>query len=138
MAVQVAGLGFGQESATVLSEQPLQGRGLAAAARQALTESGLGFHELDFRISDVTGENYGFREHVLAEAKLARVVRKSPQPLWHPSENIGDSGAAAGVLQLVLAKAAWSRSYAPGPCAACFTSSVSGRRAVAVLRGYGR
>lgn len=134
-AVQVAGLGYGQETATILAEEPLQGLGLAAAARQAFAEAGCGFHDIDFRLSDVTGENYGFREHVLAEAKLARTVRKTPQPLWHPSECIGDSGAAAGVVQLVLAKAAWSKSYAPGPCAACFTSSVSGRRAVAVLRG---
>ncbi len=132
--VQVTGLGFGQEKATVLSEQPLQALGLAGALRDALTEAGWGWHELAFRISDVTGENYGFRELTLAEARVARVVRKKCQPLWHAADSIGDTGAAAGVVQLVMAREAWAKGYAVGSRAACFTSAVPGDRAVAVLR----
>lgn len=133
-AAEVIGLGFGYENSSVLTEEPLLGLGLAEACRQALAEAGLGFHDLDFRLSDVTGENYGFREHVLAEARLARVVRSQSQPLWHPVESIGDTGAAAGIIQLVMASAAWTKGYAPGKYAACFTSSVPGKRAVALLR----
>lgn len=132
--VQIAGLGFGQETAPLLSGEPLLGLGLADAARKALAEAGYGFHELDFRLSDVTGENYGFREHTLTAARLARVVRSQSQPLWHAAEAIGDTGAAAGVVQLAMAAAAWKKSYAPGSRAACFTSSLMGERAVAALR----
>ena len=132
--VEVVGLGFGQERASVLAEEPLLARGLADACRQALAEAGWGFHELDFRISDVSGENYGFRELALVEGRLARVVRSLPQPLWHAADSIGDTGAAAGVVQMVRAKTAWAKAYAPGARAGCFTSAVPGNRAVALLR----
>jgi 3-oxoacyl-[acyl-carrier-protein] synthase I len=136
-AAQVVGLGFGLEKASVLTEEPLLGLGLADAGRKALAEAGWGFHEIDFRLSDVTGENYGFREHTLAHARLMRVVRLEDHPLWHPADSIGDTGAAAGVVQLVMAAAAWGKAYAPGARAACFTSAVPGERAVALLR-HGR
>lgn len=132
--LEVVGLGFGHERAPVLAGEPLLARGLADAARQALGEAGWGFHELDFRLSDVTGENYGFREHTLAEGRLVRMARVENQPLWHCADSIGDTGAAAGVAQLVIAAAAMAKGYAPGPRAACFTSSVMGGRAVAAVQ----
>ena len=132
--VEVVGLGFGQEKASILTQEPLQGRGLADAARQALAEVGWGFHELDFRLSDVTGENYGFRELTLAEGRLMRIVRSQPQPLWHAADSIGDTGAAAGVVQLIRAAAAWTNGYAPGARAGCFTSAVPEDRAVVLLQ----
>ena len=134
--VEVVGLGFGQEKSSVLTEEPLLGRGLADACRQALAEAGWRFHELDFRLSDMTGENYGFREHTLARGRLLRVVPLKDQPLWHAADSIGDTGAAAGVVQLVRAMEAWAKAYAPGSRATCFTSAVPGERAVALLR-YG-
>ena len=82
----------------------------------------------------MTGEDYGFREHTLAEGRLARVVRSESQPLWHAADSIGDTGAAAGVVQLVMAAASWTHGYAPGERAACFASAVPGERAVALLR----
>jgi len=132
--VKVAGLGFGTEKVSVFSEEPLLGQGLAIAGKQALAEAGWGFHELDFRLSDVTGENYGFREHALAEARLARIVRSESQPLWHPADAIGDTGAAAGVIHLATAAMAMLSGYAPGRRVGCFTSSVIGDRAVAALQ----
>lgn len=133
-AAEVIGLGFAKEQAHILSEEPLLGRGLADAARSALTEAKLGMHEIDLRLSDVTGELYGYKELPLVEARLMRVVRKQDQPLWHWAEAIGDTGAAAGVAQLVLADQAFRKGYAPGDRAICLTSSVAGDRAAAVLR----
>jgi 3-oxoacyl-[acyl-carrier-protein] synthase-1 len=135
---EVVGLGFGKEKAHVLSEEPLLGLGLTEAARAALTEAKLGFHEMDWRISDVTGEQYGFKEIPLVEGRLLRVVRKEAQPLWHCTDSIGDSGAAAGVAQLVMADCAFHKGYAPGERAICLTSSVPGERAAAVLRRWPR
>lgn len=131
--VEVVGLGFGTEKATVLSEEPLMAQGLSEASRQALAETRWGLHEVDFRISDVTGENYGFRELTLMEGRVARAVRKC-QPLWHVADSIGDTGAAAGVVQLIRATEAWAKNYAPGPRAGCYTSAVPGDRAVVLLR----
>lgn len=131
---EVIGIGFGKEQAAILSEEPLLGRGLTDAARGALTEAKLGLHEIDVRLSDVTGELYGFKELPLIEGRLMRVVRKEAQPLWHWAEAIGDSGAAAGIAQLILAEQAFQKGYAPGQRAICFASSVPGDRAAVVLQ----
>ena len=93
----------------------------------------LGLHEIDLRLSDVTGELYGFKELPLVEGRLMRVVRKQGQPLWHWAEAIGDSGAAAGVLQLVLADEAFRKGYAPGS-GDLHDEFCGGERAAAVLR----
>ena len=132
--VEVSGLGFATEDASILSEKPLLGHGLTQAARSALAEARLGLHEVDLRLSDVTGELYGFKELPLMEGRLMRVVRKQAQPLWHWAETIGDSGAAAGVAQLVLADQAFRKDYAPGPHALALCASPDGDRAAAVLR----
>ncbi len=131
--IRVAGLGFGEEQANVLSEEPLLGLGLTAAARTALAEANLKMNEIDLRLSDVTGESYGFKEHTLM---LCRVMREGREelPIWHCADSIGDTGAAAGVCQLVIAHDAFTKGYAPGNNAACYTSSVFGDRASAVLR----
>lgn len=133
-ALEIVGLGFGQEKAHVLSEEPLLGLGLTAAARAALAEAGLGFHEMDWRVSDVTGEQYGFKELPLVEGRLVRKVRKIPQPIWHSADSTGDTGAAAGIVQLVMVDQAFRKQYAPGDRAICFCSSVNGERAAAVLQ----
>ena len=89
---------------------------------------------MDWRISDVTGEQYGFKELPLVEGRLMRTVRKESQELWHGADSIGDVGAAAGITQLVMADAAFRKEYAPGDRAICFCSSVPGDRAAAVLQ----
>lgn len=133
-ATEIAGLGFGKEEAHILSGEPLLGLGLTEAVRMALAEATLGLHEIDGRFSDVTGELYGFKELPLVEGRLMRVVRKQEQPLWHWVEAIGDTGAAAGVAQLVLADEAFRKGYTPGDRLLCMTSSGAGDRAAAVLR----
>ena len=128
----VMGIGFASEQATVLSEDPLLGLGLTAAVRSALAESGLALHQIDFRLSDVTGEQYGFREQALMLARLVR-IRREALPIWHCTDSIGDTGAAASVCQLVIARQAFRRGYAPGPYALCCASSVTGERGASVL-----
>ena len=128
------GLGFGMERATVLSEEPpFLGLGLTEASRNALSEAGIQMHQIGFRISDVTGEGYGFKEQSLVVGRLLRRHREEGYPIWHCAENIGDTGAASGVVQLITAFSAFQKAYAPGPIAMCFTSSDWGTRAVAVL-----
>jgi 3-oxoacyl-[acyl-carrier-protein] synthase-1 len=135
---EMIGLGFAKEPAPILSEGPLLGLGLAEAARAALAEAKLGLHEIEWRSSDVSGELYGFKELQLVTARVMRVVRHEDQPLWHWAEAIGDSGAAAGVAQLVLADAAFRKGYAPGDRMIGFTCSAPGDRAAAVLRRQSR
>jgi len=131
--VKIVGLGFGYERAGVFSEDPLLGIGLKDAAQVALTEAGTEIHEIAFRLSDVTGESYGFKEQSLMLSKLLK-IRRECQPLWHYAASIGDIGAAAGICELVITKQAVTKQYAPGSRALCCTSSVFGERAVAVIQ----
>ncbi len=130
---RLTGLGFGTEQATVLGEEPLLGLGLTEASRAALREAGIQIHEIGFRISDVTGESYGFKEQALMVGRLLRAHREEGYPIWHCAGNIGDTGAAAAVVELVAAFYAFRKGYATGSIAMCFASSDWGKRAVAVL-----
>jgi len=132
-AAEVIGLGFGCEEAGILNDQPLVGQGLASAAQAALAEAKIEMHEVDFRLSDVTGESYGFKEQALALGRLMR-QRREELPLWHAADSIGDAGSATAPCQCVMAASAWRKGYAPGRLVASYCSAVRGARAVAVLR----
>jgi 3-oxoacyl-[acyl-carrier-protein] synthase I len=130
--VVVHGLGTGNESATVLNDEPLLGKGMSAAIKHALDESGLDMHDVDFRLSDVAGESFAFEELVIAQTRLTRKPRES-QVLWHHADCIGDCGAANGLIQLSWAEQAFARGYAPGPVALSCASEPEGARAAAVV-----
>lgn len=132
------GVGQATEKATVASEEPLRADGLVEAYRQALKDAGCGFESVDYRIADVTGEQYGFKEAQLA---IGRTIRKVKErfDLWHPTDCIGEVGAAIGPCILAVALAAARRGYAPGPGALCHFGSDDGDRVAVVLRfGEGR
>jgi 3-oxoacyl-[acyl-carrier-protein] synthase-1 len=131
--VQITGLGFGHEKAHVLSEEPLLGHGLAEATRAALAEAGIQMHDVDFRLSDVTGESRGFKEQALVTGRVMR-VRRECLPIWHCADSIGDTGAAAGICQVAFAYHAFLNRYAPGSRAVCYSSAVPGDRAVAIIQ----
>ena len=92
-------------------------------------------HELDFRNTDISGEQYYFKEASLA---LSRTLRqpKAEFDLWHPAEAIGESGAAVGLAVLIDSHAACQKGYAPGPGILTHFANDTGERAAAVLR-YG-
>ncbi|QRK11038.1 hypothetical protein JQX13_13770 [Archangium violaceum] len=79
----------------------------------------------------VDSSHYTFADLELLDE---RVESHLDGPLWLCAESIGEVGAAASLCQLVRMAQAWQRGYAPGPRALCFASSVSGERAVAVVR----
>ncbi|OJH41955.1 hypothetical protein [Cystobacter ferrugineus] len=130
----LTGLGFEQERATLHSDEPLRGLGLAQAYREALAEGGVNVAEVDFRVSDASGEGYGFKELSLALSRLLHTRRES-MPLWLPAESLGETGAASGLVALAWACVAMSHGYAPGPRALISTSDLAGGRAAALLRG---
>jgi 3-oxoacyl-[acyl-carrier-protein] synthase-1 len=130
------GIGFGKEAATIESETPLRGDGIVQAIREALREGSCGFHELDLRISDLSGEQYYFKEAALAVARLMRKRREENIDIWHAAECTGETGAAAGAVALAVADAACRKSYAPGRRILIHASNDSGERA-ALLLEYG-
>lgn len=132
----ITGLGFAREAAHIASEEPLRGEGLAAAIRGALAEAGVAMHDMDYRIADLSGEHYYFKEASLALSRTLR-QRKESFDLWHPAECAGELGAASGVAMLALAEAACAKGYTLGPRILAHWANDNGRRAAATLQWLG-
>jgi 3-oxoacyl-[acyl-carrier-protein] synthase-1 len=126
------GIGFGREHAPIDAEQPFKGDGLVDALRAALADAGCSMHDLDFRITDIAGEQYYFKEAALALTRVLR-ARKDAFDLWHAAECIGEVGAAAGLVAIVVAEAACRKAYAPGPGLMFHAGNDAGERTAAVF-----
>ena len=111
--LRIEGLGFAVESAHLESGEPLRGDGLTLAIAAALKEARCEMHDLDFRVTDLSGEQYYFKEAALAFNRLLH-KRKEDFQLWHPAECTGEVGAAAGVICVGFAAAAAAGGFAPG------------------------
>lgn len=127
------GLGFGVEAAVVEADDiPLRADGLSSAIRAALAEAGCGLEAMDYRLTDLSGEQYYFKEASLALSRNLK-VRKESFHLWHPADCIGECGAAIGPILLAVALAASRKEYGDGPNIFCHLGNDAGQRAVALL-----
>ncbi|MFC1660895.1 hypothetical protein ACFL3S_05495 [Gemmatimonadota bacterium] len=108
------GVGYGVEPAPLGSEEPSRADGLVQAFKAALADAGLDFGEVDYRITDLSGEQYGFKEAALALTRVLR-QRKEEFDIWHPADCVGEVGAAAVPVMLNVVLAASKKGYAPGP-----------------------
>ena len=127
------GLGEGVEKATVDAEDvPLRAHGMVKAIRNALVESHCDLGDLDFRIADMSGEQYGFKEAALALTRILR-QRKEMFDIWHPADCIGETGAAIGPSILSVLFAGMHKGYCPGHKAIAHLGNDNGRRAAMVM-----
>lgn len=132
----VDGLGFGLEEAHLSSDLPLRASGLATAIKGAIAEAGCAPSALDYRMADLSGEQYYFKEAALAMARTMQHQTKEEFDLWHPAECIGEAGALVGAAMLAWAEAAARKGYAKGPRVLAHFSNDGGQRAAMTLR-YG-
>jgi 3-oxoacyl-[acyl-carrier-protein] synthase-1 len=126
------GIGFGHEAAHIDSEQPLRADGLSQAISAALADAGSKMHDMNVRITDISGEQYYFKEASLALSRTMRVTKKCFD-LWHPAECTGDVGAASGITILAAAKAACDKRYIPGRNILVHMANDAGQRAAMTL-----
>ena len=131
--LNVVGLGFATEQASIATEEPVRADGLSQAMMNALGEAGCEMHDMDFRITDISGEHYYFKEAALALSRTLR-RRKESADLWHPAECIGEVGSAIGPAMLAIAAASSTKAYAPGPAVLVHSSNDAGQRAAIVAR----
>lgn len=131
--VTCLGVGFGQEPATVESEAPLRSDGFAEAIRLAMQDGGTTFRDVDYRICDVNGEQYGFRDASLGLSRTMRILKPTFE-IWHPADCIGEIGAAIVPCVLGVAQAAAIKGYAPGKGALCHFGNDDGARAAMIVR----
>lgn len=126
------GIGFAREPAHIHGEEPLRADGLSSAIRAALAEAGQAMHDYDYRITDLSGEQYYFKEASLA---VSRVLRQPKEDfdLWHPAECTGEAGALAGAAIIALAASAGAKAYGSGPNVVAHMSNDGGQRAALSL-----
>lgn len=127
------GIGFAREASHIDSEEPLRADGLSQAVKSALADAGCEMHDMDFRITDNSGEQYYFKEAALA---LSRGLRqyKEEFDLWHPAECTGEVGATSGLTIVSAARFACALSYAKGQNILAHMATDVGQRAALSLQ----
>lgn len=132
--LRLHGLGLTRESAFIYNEadEPLRGDGMTAAYRRALSEAGIEMNQLGFRISDLVGEQYWFKQTALASLRLVRGAHDF-QDLWSPGESLGNIGAAVVPVMIGMAFAAASKGYAAGNPVLIEASNDTGACGAAIL-----
>jgi len=126
------GLGFGVEEANVYSEEPLRADGLTSAISGALDDAGHGESILDFKITDISGEQYYFKEASLAFSRLDR-TKRTEFDIWHPADCVGDVGAALGVVMMAVLKAACEKTYSKGDHILAHLGNDDGKRSSMIV-----
>jgi 3-oxoacyl-[acyl-carrier-protein] synthase I len=130
------GIGFSREVAHIESGKPLRAEGLTQAIKNALSDARCEMHHMNFRITDLSGEQYYFKEAALA---LSRTLRQTKEEfdLWHPAECTGEQGSVAGVAVLAMAETACRKGFANGPNIMVHMSNDTGHRAALALQFRG-
>lgn len=102
---RLAGCGEATDPGTPANDEPCTGDGLAAAMRMAM---GDGPEPVRSWWTTMTGERFFAPEFAAASIRCADRLAPDAE-IRHPAENLGDTGAASGMLSVVLAAAgtAW-------------------------------
>lgn len=127
-----SGLGFGVEKAHIYSEEPLRADGLTAAIKEALIDANCEMGDLDFRITDLSGEQYHFKEASLALLRLLR-KRKEEFDIWHPADCVGEVGSALAAVMLIVVKFACENGYSEGNRILAHIGNDDGKRSAIIL-----
>ncbi len=126
------GLGFGVEEAHVYSEEPLRGDGLTAAIKDSLDDAECGESVLDFKMTDLSGEQYYFKEASLAFSRLDRTKREEFD-VWHPADCVGEVGSALGIVMIAVLKVACEKEYSKGDNILAHVGNDDGKRAAVIF-----
>ncbi len=116
----LSGLGLAAEDAFMLNgkdedgtDLPLRGDGMTSAYKRAMDQAGVTLAGIEYRLSDLIGEAYFFKQTALAALRLER-GRSAFQDIWSPAETLGNVGAAVVPLMIGWALEAFEKGYDPG------------------------
>jgi 3-oxoacyl-[acyl-carrier-protein] synthase-1 len=137
--LRMTGLGLAREPAHIYNagdrdgqDLPLRGDGMTNAYRIALAAANCDMEVISYRLSDVSGEQYYFKQAALASLRTEAGHREF-RDLWAPAESLGNCGAAVVPLMLGMALTAAIRGYAPGSPLLVEASGDDGACGAAVL-----
>ena len=132
--VEVLSVATANEPAPVGSGEPFRAEGMSRAVGRALELAGSAFGSIGYRLSDLNGEHYKFKEATFVAGRHDSGKRTEPLEEWHPIEFIGEIGAGIVPCMLGYALHATLGEYEPGALALCHAGSDGGLRSAAVLR----
>ncbi|CAN7683063.1 beta-ketoacyl synthase N-terminal-like domain-containing protein [Mesorhizobium sp. LjRoot246] len=132
--LSVLGLGLSRESAAIYNSStlPLRADGMTSAYNTALREAGMEMHNVGYRISDLIGEHYWFKQSSLALNRVMRGYRDFVD-IWSPAESLGNIGAAVVPLIVGMADIAARKGYAAGKSVLIEASNDEGACGAVVL-----
>ncbi|WP_031432418.1 3-oxoacyl-ACP synthase [Methylomarinum vadi] len=129
------GLGFSIEQASIYSEEPLKADGLTAAIKESLSDAGVDENVLDFKVADVSGELYHFKETSLAFSRIDRTHR-TEFDIWHPADCVGEIGSAIGIVIIAMIKTACENDYGKGNTILCHLGNDDGKRSSMIMTWF--
>lgn len=142
--LRLTGLGLAREPAYIYNaadkdglDLPLRGDGMTRAYQIAMDQAQVDLAHVEYRISDLIGEQYFFKQATLASLRLER-GRTPFQDLWSPAESLGNIGAAVVPVMLAQLMTAEARGYAPGSPALMEGSGDDGACGAAVFHAVRR
>ncbi len=142
--LRLTGLGLAREVAHIYNgadrdgmDLPLRGDGMTRAYQIAMEQAQVDLAHVEYRISDLIGEQYFFKQAALASLRLER-GRTPFQDLWSPAENLGNIGAAVVPVMLAQLLTAEARGYTPGSPALMEGSGDDGACGAAVFHAVRR
>ena len=113
--LRLTGLGLAREPAAIYNKDdlPLRGDGMTLAYKTALDQTGIEMNRLGYRISDLIGEQYWFKQTALASIRLIRGRRRLSGSLVadRVSRNVG---AAVVPIMMGMAWTAARKGYHKG------------------------
>lgn len=135
--LELAGIGWAQETENWLSGRATTGKGLAAAIRAAFAQAGLHPHDIHQRLSDGSGESFFMDEAIYAWGRVLRALNPPGYMAPLVAASVGDTGSAAGPLLATVALDMARKGWGAGPYTLLHFSSISEPRAAAVLQATG-
>lgn len=133
---RIEGISWAQESVLYSSDEPFKGKGISEAVTALQSATNSHSSTFDFLVSSVSGESYFFEEVVMAQKRL-KAPHPNQQPLWHPADQVGETGASVGLLALLQAYYGMKSGYAPGPCALVLLSNDDAHRVAMKIQYQG-
>lgn len=137
-SLRLTGVGLARERAAIYNREdaPLRGDGMTAAYRAALDQTGIDLGRVGYRIADLIGEQYWFKQSALASLRLTR-ARDGFQDLWSPGESLGNVGAAVVPMMIGMAWMAARKGYDKGNPVLIEASSDAGACGAAIFAATG-
>lgn len=121
------------ENNGIYADAPCRGDGLTDSLKRTLAAMPDGGVDTAVVLCDLNGERYRAAEWGMTMFRALGSVRRAPA-VWHPAASTGDTGAAAGAINLAFGAVAVARGYARPEQVLVWGSSDDGLRGSAYLR----